>query len=308
MENPEIAYGDKWLQRILTYVPLPAALLSLIYNQNILAGICFVWLAVAGGYAFIKWSRRQLPIDLNLIHEQTNHGNEIQPDNGGINDFAALARILWPILNENKRAFRDFSPRSGAHSAAPIDWDLGLWERAKKEILGENNRKIAELINVNYDLVPNEFRAIFDEEKSHIFAFEKHLEDPTFDYSDHQFPQDLSKLIDTTCAEIAKDAPILEGIVGWLTKEGLDEVASKDSFLMGSILRGEFQDSDVDLVLLVSDSTADEIRSTSKKLDEIKKAFEKEFGRRLHILVFSQPETERFYSFRENVDLIRQLT
>ncbi len=307
MENPEIAYGDKWFQRILTYAGLPAGILFLIFNLNYLALICFLWLVSAGGYVFIKWSRRQVPIDLNLTQEQAEHGKETRSADGGIKDFVALARILWPILNENKRAFRDFSPRSGANSAAPIDWDLGLWERAKKEILGENNRKIAELINDNYNLVPNEFRAIFDKEKSHIFAFEKHLDDPRFDYSDHQFPQDFASLIDTTCVEIAKDAPILEGIIGWLTKESLAQVAANDSFLMGSILRGEFTDSDVDLVLLVPDTTPEEIRSTAKKLDAIKKAFEKEFDRRLHILVFSEPETDSFYSFRESVDLIKQL-
>src|SRR5947209_8506356 len=37
---------DKWLQRIFFYVPLPAAILLVIYNHAYLAAVCFLWLYV----------------------------------------------------------------------------------------------------------------------------------------------------------------------------------------------------------------------------------------------------------------------
>ncbi len=65
-ETPEVAYADKWLQRLLTYIPLPAGVFSLILNQTTLAIVCLLWLAAAIGYSFIKYLRKDKSIILEL--------------------------------------------------------------------------------------------------------------------------------------------------------------------------------------------------------------------------------------------------
>ncbi len=63
----ELSYGDKWLQRILTYAGLPAGILFLIVNQTYLAVTCFIWLMAALGYAIFKHLRKTPnPINLGL--------------------------------------------------------------------------------------------------------------------------------------------------------------------------------------------------------------------------------------------------
>ncbi len=75
-ETTEAVYADKWLQRILTYLGLPSGILSLLFNQTYLAIICFLWLAVAIGYAFVKKTRKEkhqvigLEIDNNFLRLQ----------------------------------------------------------------------------------------------------------------------------------------------------------------------------------------------------------------------------------------------
>lgn len=56
-ETPETAYADKWFQRLLTYAGLPAGILSVIFSQTYLAIACFLWLAAAIGYSFVKKQR-----------------------------------------------------------------------------------------------------------------------------------------------------------------------------------------------------------------------------------------------------------
>jgi hypothetical protein len=65
-ETPELAYADKWLQRVLTYLGLPAGVLFVILNQTYLAIACFIWLALAVGYAIIKQLRKTSPQTLAL--------------------------------------------------------------------------------------------------------------------------------------------------------------------------------------------------------------------------------------------------
>ncbi len=86
-ETPEVAYADKWLQRLLTYIPLPFGVLSVIYNQTYITIICFLWLATAFGYAIVKNLRKVKPQKLGLLD------NIPMPKSDNV----------FPIKPENKR-------------------------------------------------------------------------------------------------------------------------------------------------------------------------------------------------------------
>jgi hypothetical protein len=103
-ESPEIAYADKWLQRLLTYIPLPFGVLAVIFNQIYIAIACFLWIATAIGYAFVKKLRdtntQTLELTTNEIFphkpvlelksEKKQDISEIIPPNIKIEAFASV--------------------------------------------------------------------------------------------------------------------------------------------------------------------------------------------------------------------------
>jgi hypothetical protein len=58
-----------------------------------------------------------------------------------------------------------------------------------------NNRVISNLLTAYQNLVPDEFQEVINTFQAHAYAFEKHCENPYFDYSEHQFPKQFPQLI-----------------------------------------------------------------------------------------------------------------
>jgi hypothetical protein len=119
------------------------------------------------------------------------------PEGKQIATFQSLCRVLSVLFRENERIFKDFGPKSGAGADA-IRWDLSVWHRLRREKIVPLNGRVRELIVGNWDLVPGEHTEIFSKLLSHIDAFEAHVDDPSVDYRDHQFPVRIVDIVERT--------------------------------------------------------------------------------------------------------------
>jgi hypothetical protein len=112
--------------------------------------------------------------------------------------FGALCKMLWPLMEENRRIFEDFGPDSGAAYSCPGDktirYDLTLWKHRRKAI-GANNEVIAEYLRSYANVIPDIHEPLFRKWLSHIDAFALHLDDDNIDYREHQFPREVVDII-----------------------------------------------------------------------------------------------------------------
>lgn len=112
--------------------------------------------------------------------------------------FAALCKLIWPLVDENGRIFRDFGPNSGAalsgEKARSVRFDLSLW-RIRREQIGQNNDMIAAYLREYADVVPGIHSDVFSRWLSHIDAFRIHLQNELVDYREHQFPAEVVGII-----------------------------------------------------------------------------------------------------------------
>ncbi|MBV1795823.1 SEFIR domain-containing protein [Siccirubricoccus sp. G192] len=108
--------------------------------------------------------------------------------------FAVLCKMIWPLVEENRRIFEDFGPNSGSTFPGPggktVRYDLTLW-RSQRLTIGKNNQLIAGYLRAYSDVVPHSHEALFRKWLSHIDAFALHVTDNTIDYRGHQFPQEV---------------------------------------------------------------------------------------------------------------------
>ena len=109
-------------------------------------------------------------------------------ENKALQTTEELCQLVLPINEENYSIFSNYGPNSGASSRGPVRYDLTLWKIARLEQIVPNNRRIVELMDINWKLIPDEFVDGVRKFKLHAFAFEKHCADPCFDYSAHQYP------------------------------------------------------------------------------------------------------------------------
>jgi hypothetical protein len=116
------------------------------------------------------------------------------PGDDQIATFQSLCKVLSLIFGENERIFKDFGPKSGANADA-VRWDLSIWQRLRREKIVPANARVRELIIAHWDLIPGEHIAIFRKLLSHIDAFEAHINDPSVDYRDHQFPVQIVDIV-----------------------------------------------------------------------------------------------------------------
>jgi hypothetical protein len=74
-----------------------------------------------------------------------------------------------------------------------------VWQRLRKEKIVPLNARVRELIVRSWDLIPGEHTEIFSKLLSHIDAFEAHVNDPSVDYRDHQFPVQVVDIVQRSC-------------------------------------------------------------------------------------------------------------
>lgn len=206
--------------------------------------------------------------------------------------FQELCGRIRPLMEENGRVFADFGPNSGASSAEPARWELGLWERAKRELILPNNQKIAGLIRDGRDLLPAVHRTLFDAWLSHIYAFEKHCEDPTVDYRHHQFPAGVTSVVSMEAARDPTADVELKGLVAQLEGKLASYKDITAAGLFGSQLYVAEARRDVDVVLMLSR----EARG-SDLVSQLKRTFLQHHGHRLHCTTFFDDETDAYDAF-----------
>lgn len=114
---------------------------------------------------------------------------------GTSHSFGSLCRALKPLLDDNYRVFRDFGPNSSKASPGDLRTDLTAWRHLKKSKIVPNNRLIRELVIRNKDIIPKEFVSVFDRLISHVDAFEVHVETGGIDYREHQFPNEITDIV-----------------------------------------------------------------------------------------------------------------
>ncbi len=112
-----------------------------------------------------------------------------------VHTLSELCLQLLPLMDENKRIFEDFGPKSGAN-ADVVRWDTLLWQRIRCEKIVPVNSILRELINANWSVLPSEHKTVFRKLLSHIDAFEEHVCDPDIDYRDHQFPIEINEIVE----------------------------------------------------------------------------------------------------------------
>lgn len=130
----------------------------------------------------------------NLLEEQFSDkiSHSIESE---ITTFRDLCKSIIPYLNENQKLFKDFGPNSGANSVGEVRWDMTLWYKVRNEKILPNNNLIAAMLVSYESLIPEEYISVVDKFKNHAYAFEKHCENPYFDYSQYLFPNDFPDII-----------------------------------------------------------------------------------------------------------------
>ncbi len=110
--------------------------------------------------------------------------------------FRKLCAALKPLMDENYRIFSSFGPNGGRGDGLPknVRHELGIWYQARKKIV-ENNAIIRSFITSNFRAIPPDFRLLFSLWLDHIDAFYAHVQDPSADYREHQFPRDVSSIV-----------------------------------------------------------------------------------------------------------------
>jgi hypothetical protein len=112
-----------------------------------------------------------------------------------LKSFEDLCNSIKPYLSENERIFESYGPNSGAKSKGPVRWDLTLWYKASREKILPNNKLISNLLEINSKLIPLVYNDVIKQFLNHVYAFEKHCGDASFDYSQYQFPKEFSIII-----------------------------------------------------------------------------------------------------------------
>lgn len=211
--------------------------------------------------------------------------------------LAKAAKDIRPFMDDNRRIFTAFGPNSDSGNTDKVRQDYEVWEQLKTEQVLPNNEEIFSILSRIKDFEHSEI-SIVNQMKSHISAFKEHCSDPSFDYSEYQFPLSFADLIFSYAKKgsnnIGKYSDWLKGFLA----ESLDEVESVHFF--GSALYGQ-ETTDVDVILKNSLDDIDQIRNFSEVCKKLKVSFKNDFKISLHLKVFSNLESDSFNSFLEKI-------
>ncbi len=233
-----------------------------------------------------------------LKHHHHNTNESISYKN-----LRKAASAIRPLLDENRRIFMTFGPNSGSGNTEELHDDMTLWEELKRTKIVTNNEKINNILDSVSEFDRSEQVIVFDI-KSHIEAFRKHCENPSFDYSKNQFPQSFADLIFSYCSKKHNN---VERYTCWLRNETLTERSRINNILLfGSALYGE-EKIDVDIIIKTNDSTIDKIKSFSTYVTELKNKFKRDFSLTLHITVFSELEVKSYNEFMKKIHSTKEV-
>jgi hypothetical protein len=211
--------------------------------------------------------------------------------------FTELCQLLIVFIDDNKYIFQTYGPNSSANEINELRTDMTLWHNARVDYIVPNNKVINCLIEKNKHLIPECHNPVFRKLTAHIYAFEKHVENPAFDYTEYQFPKEIEKLIKDECIEyIASQDKEFSKIYNWINRN-LKTKQVIEAYFFGSIMFSTKYNRDVDVVLILNASEVDDILKFERKKAKISHSFIKIFKKPLHIEVFTNNEDARFREF-----------
>jgi len=224
-----------------------------------------------------------------------------------VNSYQDLCIRINNLLYQNNKLFKKFSPYDENNRQNSLIEDITLWHATQEERMSPNNKKIKNFIENYMDLIPSSDKVLFEKMLDHIFAFEKHLQDRTIDYSKNQFPKDFVELIKTKC----NDINILEQekISKWIKINFKKKnIPVQNYFFFGSILENYYRFiSDIDVLIKYNEEDKSDIRAISQKIKLLEKYFEKKFNKKLHISAFSQLENTEFKDFLKSMNTYKEI-
>jgi predicted nucleotidyltransferase len=231
----------------------------------------------------------------------TNRSSEIELHNElscvQVKSFIELCQLLIAFIDDNKYIFQTFGPNSSANEIKELRTDMTLWHNARIDYILPNNEIIKCLIEKNRYLISENYSLVFRKLTSHIYAFKKHVENPSIDYTEYQFPKEIEKIIKDECVMyvLTEDKQFMN-IYNWI-HENLKTKQVMEAYLFGSIMYSTKYNKDVDVVLILNALELEGILKFKKKIAKINRLFTKIFNKPLHIEVFTNKEGTRFREF-----------
>lgn len=209
------------------------------------------------------------------------------------NSFEQVCKAIYPILKDNEYIFKNVGPNSGARETEELRTDLTLWYKYRNQTIIPNNQKIKEILKSNESLIPNSATELSKQMQLHIDAFEEHVQNPDFDYSDYRFPLEFQQLIENTCFDASVNSSSIQNQIKWLGKQ-LKKIAVEDWYIIGSVLFIPEKASDMDLVVLAEDSS---LKESVEFIHELKTDFKLKYGYGLHPTIFGTLEKYDYEQF-----------
>jgi predicted nucleotidyltransferase len=214
-----------------------------------------------------------------------------------VKSFIELCQLLISFIDDNKYIFHTYGPNSSANETNELRTDMTLWHSARIDYIVPNNKIIKCLIEKNKHLISESHNPVFYKLTAHIYAFEKHVENPAFDYTEYQFPKEIEQLIKDECVRYVtdQDKDFLK-IHDWININ-LKTGQVIEAYFFGSIMFSTKHNNDVDIVLMLNVVDINDILKFEGKKTKIKHSFMKTFKKPLHIEVFTNNEGARFREF-----------
>lgn len=246
------------------------------------------------------WFLGLIVIIITLIYNVTNrildfrHESKDEPAYKNIkqkrfNDFGVLCQNLLPLLKDNESIFKNCGPNSGAQETSKLRTDLTVWHKLRENSILPNNATIKQLVSLNKDQIPSQYQDLFNRLIIHIDAFSSHIKNPKFDYSQHQFPQKITKIITKECYNYSRRDKSLLQIRKWLSKK-LKKKHISNAFIFGSVLLYPSKARDIDIAILSKSNSLETI-------EDFKFEFKIKFKKPLHVSFFEETEQDHFNKF-----------
>ncbi len=237
------------------------------------------------------WNTCNRLIDLKYTKENVPaYKNVVVTD---FETFADVCQVIYPILKDNEYIFHIVGPNSGANETENLRTDLTLWKKFRRESIAPNNEKIRAILESNSNLFDRETTELAKKMIMHIKAFETHLEDESYDYSEYRFPIEFKILVEKTCFNYNLESKQYKKIFNWLRKK-LKVAKHMDWYLFGSSLFMAEKSKDFDVVIYLNYETK---KAHFKKLEQLKMDFKIKFKKNLHLTIFQKNERDYFNDF-----------
>lgn len=215
--------------------------------------------------------------------------------------LAAAAADIRKIMEDNRRVFLSFGPNSSAGATGELRHDPSAWHQLRHETICPNNEKIRNILN-SIKRINSSEHLLVQKMLSHIEAFAHHCQNPDSNYSDNQFPRGFSDMIQGYCVKANREAIMVPVYGQWLEEKNSQlSLRIVDAHVFGSALFGT-ETSDVDLLIKSNARTISEVKDQVPLWATLSEDFRARFNLRLHLVVFSQLESDAYVEFISKIE------